>query len=131
MSQETCSASPFSALSYQEQQARWLEWRSRQLDYRPAAEETETPRPESSALAATEKTAAPTEKRMAEASLTPPPVRLPGMASRASRAPNGRRELNQVLSRHAQAARRAGAFQTASPAQIAGNTAKAPSGHEP
>ena len=51
MSQETCSASPFSALSYQEQQARWLEWRSRQLDYRPAAEETETPRPESSALA--------------------------------------------------------------------------------
>ena len=28
--------SPFSALSYQEQQNRWLEWRSRQLDYRPA-----------------------------------------------------------------------------------------------
>ena len=28
--------SPFAALTWQEQQDRWLAWRSRQLDYQPA-----------------------------------------------------------------------------------------------
>ena len=37
MDQEKASASPFSALTYQEQQDRWLEWRSRQLDYQPTS----------------------------------------------------------------------------------------------
>ena len=37
MNQDRAGAvSPFSALTYQEQQTRWMEWRSRQLDYQPS-----------------------------------------------------------------------------------------------
>ena len=36
--------SPFAALSWEEQQRRWLEWRSRQLDYRPAEETQPAPK---------------------------------------------------------------------------------------
>ena len=84
--------SPFAALSYQEQQDRWLAWRSRQLDYRPAAPGT----------AAAEKGTA--DRAVPEA----PPLRLPHLSSQA---PVRRRELDQVLSHHAQAAKRAGVFQ--------------------
>ena len=41
--------SPFAALTWQEQQDRWLAWRSRQLDYQPAGSvppREEAPRPE-------------------------------------------------------------------------------------
>ena len=95
MSQEKASAaSPFSALSYQEQQNRWLEWRSRQLDYRPVPEK------------------APMEQE--KPSLPKPGDGLPLLKQPNMRlsAPVQHRELDQVLSRHRQAARRAGAFQT-------------------
>ena len=78
------TASPFSALSYQEQQDRWLEWRSRQLDYRPADEGDASPSP------------APAQ-----------PLRLPNTPISA---PTRHRELDQVISRHAQAVKRAGTF---------------------
>ena len=86
--------SPFSALSYQEQQDRWLEWRSRQLDYRPA--EPREPIPH--------ETAEP-------ASGTRPRLREPNMRIAA---PFRRRELDEVLSRHRRALKQAGAFQTTS-----------------
>ena len=76
-------ASPFSALTYQEQQDRWLEWRSRQLDYRPVPEEAPEDAP----------------------ALPPEPRPFPA-------APGRRRELDQVISRHAQALKRAGSFQS-------------------
>ena len=80
--------SPFAALSFEEQQRRWMEWRSRQLDYRPAqAQAADAPRE------------------------NPPPrsgLRLPNMPIAA---PTRHSELDQVLSRHRQAAKRAGAYQ--------------------
>ena len=84
-------ASPFSALSYQEQQDRWLEWRSQQLDFRPADEE------------GAEEAPAPQRQ----------PLRLPNMPIAA---PTRHRELDQVISRHAQAVRKAGAFRPISEA---------------
>ena len=103
MSQETCSAaSPFAALTFQEQQDRWLEWRSRQLDYQRAdlAVPREEPRQET----------AGNQKGTADQAVPElPQLRLPNMLLNA---PRGRKELDQVLSRHAQAARRAGAYQT-------------------
>ena len=104
MSQETCAAaSPFSALTYQEQQDRWLEWRSRQLDYRPAdaGGQWEQPQPNPGNQKGTAYPAVPEL----------PLPRVPGLAMAA---PAGHRELSQVLSRHSQAARRAGAYQTTS-----------------
>ena len=94
------SPSPFSALSYQEQQDRWLEWRSRQLDYRPV-----TPEGSEEAVPSEDDT-----KKGTAYSTVPdlPPLRMPNMAIAA---PVRHRELDQVLSRHAQAAKRAGAFQ--------------------
>lgn len=92
MDQEKASAaSPFSALTYQEQQDRWLEWRSRQLDYQPAA-----------ARRPPEPSAAPKEEGL-------PRMRLPNMRIAA---PVRHRELDEVLSRHRKALRQAGAFQT-------------------
>ena len=92
MDQEKASAaSPFSALTYQEQQDRWLEWRSRQLDYQPA-NAARTPNPPD------------TQK---EDGL--PRMRLPNMRITA---PARHRELDEVISRHRKAMRQAGAFQT-------------------
>ena len=103
MSQEHCAAaSPFAALTYQEQQDRWLEWRSRQLDYRPAD-------PESPGVRTEEKNAQQ-KGRADQAPPELPQLRIPNMALAA---PAGRRELDQVLARHHQAMKRAGAFQTA------------------
>ena len=92
MRQDSLSASsPFSALSYQEQQDRWLEWRSRQLDYRPATPE-----------------AAPREEHAPSARAVQPLLRTPNMRIAA---PVRRKELDEVLSKHRQALRRVGAFQ--------------------
>ncbi|MBR6185816.1 MAG: hypothetical protein IKQ41_06085 [Clostridia bacterium] len=89
--EKAASASPFSALTYQEQQDRWMEWRSRQLHYKPFREE-EAPAP---------KQADTPEK---------PRLRTPNMPIAL---PYQRRELNQVFSRHQKAVRQAGAFQAA------------------
>ena len=92
MDQDKASAaSPFSALTYQEQQDRWLEWRSRQLDYQPA-NGRQTPK----------QPAAQREEAL-------PRMRLPNMRIAS---PVQHRELDEVLSRHRQALRQAGAFQT-------------------
>lgn len=91
MDQEKASASPFSALTYQEQQDRWLEWRSRQLDYQPASVKQAPAQPEK-----------PKEEGL-------PRMRLPNMRIAA---PARHRELDEVLSRHRKAMRQAGAFQT-------------------
>ena len=88
------SASPFSALSYQEQQDRWLEWRSRQLNYQPADAESAVP-------PASPIPPAPSAPRL----------RLPNMPIAA---PVQHQQLDQVLNRHAQARKRAGAFQSTS-----------------
>ena len=94
MSKETASSlSPFAALSYKEQQDRWMEWRSRQLDYRSAS------------AAETEKIPPEPEDILPEAEL--PPLKLPNMRNSA---PTRHRELDQVWARHQQAMRRAGAF---------------------
>ena len=95
MNQEKAStASPFSALSYQEQQRRWMEWRSRQLDYRPVPENGRAM-----------EDAAP-EKESPKAGGVPA-MRLPNMRIAA---PARHRELDEVLSRHRQAMRKAGPF---------------------
>ncbi len=91
MDQDKVASSPFSALSYQEQQDRWLEWRSRQLDYQPASGK---------------QTAKPPEAQREEGL---PRMRLPNMRIAA---PARHRELDEVLSRHQKALRQAGAFQT-------------------
>ena len=92
MDQEKAApVSPFSALTYQEQQDRWLEWRSRQLHYQPAA-----------APAPREAQAAPDKSGM-------PPLRVPNMRIAA---PVRHRELDEVISRHRRALRQAGAFRT-------------------
>ena len=86
--------SPFSTMTYQEQQDKWLEWRSRQLDYQPASPEGEKP----------------SEKpRPAPAPRALPPLRMPNMRIAA---PVRRQELDQVLARHKQALKQAGPFQT-------------------
>ncbi len=92
------AASPFSALSYQEQQRRWMEWRSRQLDYQPVSDRTPPAKPQPSPNSAGNAV---------------PPLRQPNMPISA---PVRRRELDQVLSRHRDAARRAGAYQPVSQA---------------
>ena len=91
MDQEKSSAaSPFSALTYQEQQDRWLEWRSRQLDYQPAVEKQ------------------PAETISPHQNASRPAMCMPNMRIAA---PIRHRELDEVLSRHRKAMQRAGAFQ--------------------
>ena len=89
--EKTNAVSPFSALTYQEQQDRWLEWRSRQLDYQPAAAGQHT------------------EPVSASKNGNTPRMRLPNMRIIA---PVRHRELDGVISRHRQAMQRAGTFQT-------------------
>ena len=91
MDQDKASAaSPFSALTYQEQQDRWLEWRSRQLDYQPTAGKQPQEVPE-------------------HPNGSKPAMRMPNMRIAA---PIQHRELDEVISRHRKAMRQAGAFQT-------------------
>ena len=80
--------SPFSALSYKEQQDRWLEWRSRQLDFREGDVADET--------------------KKAPAGMEAPPVKLPNFQLAA---PARHRNLDDVLHRHEMAVRQAGRFE--------------------
>lgn len=97
MKKENQEASPFAALTYQEQQDRWLEWRSRQLDYRPAPAQD-----------------APPESPVPPERPAPPTLQLPYFRQAA---PTRHKELDRVLLRHAQAAKRTGAFQATAPKQ--------------
>ena len=92
--EKCCCTSPFAALSYKEQQDRWMEWRSQQLDYRSAAISAPPPQPQPCMSSSVPP--------------TPPPIRLPMMQQ--TMAQNQRRELDQVLARHKQALKQAGAF---------------------
>lgn len=87
MKPEKQDVSPFAALSFSQQQDRWREWRSRQLEYKKAAEDNPLPKEETDALQ---------ENHM-------PP---------ASAAPTRHRELDKVLARHKTALRRTGQFMT-------------------
>ena len=99
MSQEkTASPSPFSALSYQEQQDRWLKWRSQQLNYRAPTEE----KPQENEQKKKREQAAPPSASHAR-------LRQPNMAIAA---PVRHSELDQVVNRHKAALRQAGEFQT-------------------
>ena len=101
MSQEkTETKSPFAALTWQEQQDKWLAWRSRQLDYQPAASEPPARQPRM-----------PMERPEPRRSDTDglPRMRLPNMRIAA---PTRHQELDQVISRHRQALKQAAAFQT-------------------
>ena len=88
--------SPFAALSYKEQQDRWLEWRSRQLDYRAVS----APVPEEESPFSDE----PTPEL--------PTIQLPRLHSVA---PTRHRELDQLWARHKQALRHAGTFHSLNP----------------
>ena len=91
MEKDKNDASPFAALTYQEQQDRWLEWRSRQLAYEPVeAEKPAAPAPLSS------------DAEEERAPFAPAVVGRP--------APSRHRELDEVLKRHAQAQKRAAHF---------------------
>ncbi len=90
MEQDKAPASPFSALTYQEQQDRWLEWRSRQLRYQPTA------------------AAAPARPQARDQNGLPP-LKTPNMRIAA---PARHRELDEVIARHRRALRQSGAFQT-------------------
>lgn len=81
-------SSSFSQLSYQQQQDRWLEWRSRQLNYQEGAVSESPPDNQNPAASV-------------------PPVALPQAA------PSHHQHLDQVLQRHAQAAKRLSAFHDA------------------
>ena len=94
--------SPFSALTYQEQQDRWLEWRSRQLDYQPVEKMQEQNNGAGKDLRQEHDNWEPVK----EAAVQWPMLRNP--------APTRHGELDKLRSRHAQAARRAGSYQAAS-----------------
>lgn len=79
--------SPFAEMSYQAQQDKWREWRSRQLDYKAAQPD------------------APTADAEEEKSITPP-VQPP--------APR-HRQLDRVIGRHQAAVKKAGTFHQAEP----------------
>lgn len=87
MKQEKKDASPFAEMTFQAQQDKWREWRSRQWDFRSAAREAE-------------KEEEPKEQNKAQPA-APAPVRP---------APTRHRELDRVLSRHKTALQKAGAF---------------------
>lgn len=78
-------SSPFAEKSWQEQQDKWREWRSMQLEYRQTEEKAEIQKEDTSHK-------------------EPLPVKP---------APTRHRELDRVLSRHKAAVNRAGAFRQA------------------
>lgn len=85
MKQEKGTASPFGDMSFQDQQDRWREWRSRQWNFRDAQ-------------------SVPEEKVKEKEMPTMP-------KSPAQPMPTRHRELDKVLLRHQAAVKRAGAFQ--------------------
>lgn len=105
MASDPRDQSPFAALSFAQQQDRWREWRSRQLDYQDAPLERPAP-------ADVPRAAAPQEPPL-------PKLTLPFLRQAA---PTRHQELDRVLARHAQAARQAGSFYPVT----AGNTAPGP-----
>lgn len=102
MNQEKAeSKSPFAALTWQEQQDRWLAWRSKQLDYQPVTESVEAaPEKETASRAVSHPTAYDQSR---------PRLRIPNMQIAA---PVRHQELDQVINRHKKALQQAGAFQT-------------------
>ena len=90
MSQEK-SASPFSEMTYQEQQDRWLEWRSRQLEFREGNVVEEN------------------RGKKTPAELSASPVLLPNLQQAA---PTRHQNLDQVFSRMEKAQKKLSAFQT-------------------
>lgn len=101
MAQEKQVLSPFAALSYQEQQDRWLEWRSRQLDYQPAKRKYEEMKRHEETKKEAASTAYPQLRE-------PPPIQLPYFRNPA---PTRHHELDKLRAKHTQAARMAGKFQ--------------------
>lgn len=93
MASDPRDQSPFAALTFAQQQDRWREWRSRQLDY----QDTPLERPAPAAPAAP---VPPAESPL-------PRLMLPYLRQAA---PTRHQELDRVLARHAQAARQAGSF---------------------
>ena len=89
MNRDQNAASPFSALSYQEHQDRWLEWRSRQMDFQEGGLSEDR------------------QKKPADTEM--PPVHLPNFQDSA---PVRHQNLDAVLSRHARAEKRLSAFRT-------------------
>ena len=83
--------SPFSALTFEEQQQKWLLWRSQQLDYQEASMDT-----------------AP---NIAQA---PSPIQLPDPVMLPQEHPNTYRhsQLDSIYSRHRQAFARTGVWQS-------------------
>ena len=88
MKTEKQDTSPFAALSFARQQDKWREWRSRQLEYKKAAE----------------------EKPLHEEDGTQETKEVFRPASPA--APTRHRELDRVLARHKTALRHTGQFHT-------------------
>lgn len=101
MAREKQESSPFAALSFQEQQDRWLEWRSRQLDYQSTECEKEN---EYSLEKGKKEAAPPAFSQLRE----PPPIQLPYIRNPA---PTRHHELDKLWHRHSQAAKMAGKFQ--------------------
>ena len=101
------NTSPFAALTYAEQQDRWREWRSRQLDYKnaeelppvelPLSEQAKPPAPRAAAPAE------PPSSRAEELPLAPRPVLSP--------APTRHKQLDSLTARHKDAAKRAANWQ--------------------
>lgn len=89
--------SPFSALTYQEQQDRWLEWRSRQLDYCPVVSNKQTD-------------AVLPPLKIPALSVPPQPPKTP--------APYRHAQLDQVYSRHQAAVRKASGWQNTLPPSL-------------
>ena len=106
--------SPFAALSYQEQQDRWLEWRSRQLAYQPVEREREK-----QAERIQKEAAAPAYPQLRE----PPPLRTPVFNAPA---PTRHGELDKLKKRHAQASRQAGVYQKPPVSGISFQTRQSP-----
>ncbi|MBQ4640758.1 MAG: hypothetical protein IJB69_09630 [Clostridia bacterium] len=92
MKQESRDVSPFAALTFSQQQDKWREWRSQQLEFKKAADEQPLPKEN-------EAKEVPQEKQEA------------AQAAPAWPMPTRHRELDKVLSRHQAAVKKAGAFQ--------------------
>ena len=101
--EKTETKSPFAALTWQEQQDRWLAWRSRQLDYRPAEKETPAEKPRAKPVAENRSEA---QRYEAEGR---PRLRLPNMMIAAT---TRHQELDEVINRHRKALKQAAAFQS-------------------
>ncbi|MBR3107434.1 MAG: hypothetical protein IKH30_09665 [Clostridia bacterium] len=100
MNQEQAeSRSPFAALTWQEQQDQWLAWRSRQLDFQQAGSQQPAQEKPRASVQGTDTRGENTDGG--------PRLHLPNMRIAA---PTRHQELDQVINRHRQALKNAGAF---------------------